>query len=136
MTLATRCEDGSITAFVAVVAVGLVMVAGMAYDGGQIVAAQATARDLAGSAARAGAQEVDLDRLRSTGDATLDPDRATAAAQAFLAQAGFTGTMRVSGSSITVTVSVRQPMRILPVPDRTVTATDTATALNEEATGP
>ena len=136
MTLTTRCEDGSITAFVAVVAVGLVMVAGLAYDGGQIVAAQATARDLAGSAARAGAQEVDLDRLRSTGDATLDPDRATAAAQAFLAQAGFTGTIRVSGSSITVTVSVRQPMRILPVPDRTVTATDTATALNEEATGP
>ena len=136
MTLTTRGEGGSVSAFVAVVAVGLVMVAGMAYDGGQIVAAQATARDLAGSAARAGAQEVDLDRLRSTGDATLDPDRATAAAQAFLAQAGFTGTMRVSGPSITVTVSVRQPMRILPVPDRTVTATDTATALNEKATGP
>ena len=135
MTLRTRGEGGSVSAFVAVVAVGLVMVAGMAYDGGQIVAAQATARDLAGSAARAGAQEVDLDRLRSTGDATLDPDRATAAAQAFLAQAGFTGTMRVSGPSITVTVSVRQPMRILPVPDRTVTATDTATALNEKATG-
>ena len=136
MTFKARDERGSISAFVAVVAVGLVMVAGMAYDGGQIVAAQATARDLAGSAARAGAQEVDLDRLRSTGDATLDPDRATAAAQAFLAQAGFTGTMRVSGPSITVTVSVRQPMRILPVPDRTVTATDTATALNEKATGP
>jgi Flp pilus assembly protein TadG len=136
VTLTTRGEKGSVSAFVAVVAVGLVMVAGMAYDGGQIVAAQATARDLAGSAARAGAQEVDLDRLRSTGDATLDPDRATAAAQAFLAEAGFTGTMRVSGPSITVTVSVRQPMRILPVPDRTVTATDTATALNEKATGP
>jgi hypothetical protein len=136
VTLTIRGEDGSISAFVAVVAVGLVMVAGMAYDGGQIVAAQATARDLAGSAARAGAQEVDLDRLRSTGDATLDPDRATAAAQAFLAEAGFTGTMRVTGPSITVTVSVRQPMRILPVPDRTVTATDTATALNEKATGP
>ena len=136
MTLTSRGEGGSVSAFVAVVAVGLVMVAGMAYDGGQIVAAQATARDLAGSAARAGAQEVDLDRLRSTGDATLDPDRATAAAHAFLAQAGFTGTMRVSGPSITVTVSVRQPMRILPVPDRTVTATDTATALNEKATGP
>jgi Flp pilus assembly protein TadG len=136
VTFTARGEGGSVSAFVAVVAVGLVMVAGMAYDGGQIVAAQATARDLAGSAARAGAQEVDLDRLRSTGDATLDPDRATAAAQAYLAQAGFIGTMRVSGPSITVTVSVRQPMRILPVPDRTVTATDTATALNEEATGP
>jgi Flp pilus assembly protein TadG len=136
VTLTARGERGSVSAFVAVVAVGLVMVAGMAYDGGQIVAAQASARDLAASAARAGAQEVDLDRLRSTGDATLDPDRATAAAQAFLAEAGFTWTMRVTGPSITVTVSVRQPMRILPVPDRTVTATDTATALNEKATGP
>lgn len=126
-------EAGSVSAFVAVVAVGLIMVTGMAYDGGQIVAAQATARDLAASAARAGAQEVDLDRLRSTGDAMLDPDRATAAAQAFLAQAGFTGSTRVAGSSITVTVTVRQPMRILPVPDRMVTATDTASALDQEA---
>ena len=126
-------EAGSIGAFVAVVAVGLVMVAGMAYDGGQVVAAQATARDLASSAARAGAQEIDVDRLRSTGESMLDPDRAIAAAQAFLAQAGFAGTMRVNGSSITVTVTVHQPMRILPVPDRAVTATDTATALNEEA---
>lgn len=126
-------EVGSVSAFVAVVAVGLIMVSGMAYDGGQIVAAQATARDLAASAARAGAQEVDLDRLRSTGDAILDPDRATAAVQAFLAQAGFSGTTRVAASSITVTVTVRQPMRILPVPDRMVTATDTASALNQVA---
>ena len=126
-------EAGSVSAFVAVVAVGLIMVAGMAYDGGQIVAAQATARDLAASAARAGAQEVDLDRLRFTGDAMLDSERATAAAQAFLVQAGFSGSTRVAGSSITVTVTVRQPMRILPVPDRMVTATDTASALNQQA---
>ena len=45
MTLTARGERGSVSAFVAVVAVGLVMVAGMAYDGGQIVAAQASARD-------------------------------------------------------------------------------------------
>lgn len=128
-----RGEAGSVSAFVAVVAVGLIMVTGMAYDGGQIVAAQATARDLAASAARAGAQEVDLDRLRSTGDAMLDPERATAAAQAFLAKAGFNGSTRVAGSSITVTVTVRQPVRILPVPDRMVTATDTASALDQEA---
>lgn len=134
MTLGlARGEAGSVSAFVAVVAVGLIMVTGMAYDGGQIVAAQATARDLAASAARAGAQEVDLDRLRSTGDAMLDPERATAAAQAFLAKAGFNGSTRVAGSSITVTVTVRQPMRILPVPDRMVTATDTVSALDQES---
>jgi Flp pilus assembly protein TadG len=120
---------------VAVVAVGLVMVAGMAYDGGQIVAAQATARDLASSAARAGAQEVDVDRLRGSGDTVLDPDRATDAALAFLAQAGFTGTTRVDGASITVTVRVHQSMRILPVPERIVTASDTATAVNHDLGG-
>ena len=55
-----RAKPAALSAFVAVVAVGLVMVAGMAYDGGHIVAAQATARGLAASAARAGAQEVNL----------------------------------------------------------------------------
>lgn len=125
-------ERGSLSAFVAVVAVALIMVAGMAYDGGQIVAAQATARDLASSAARAGAQEVDVDRLRGSGDAVLDPERATGAALAFLAQAGFTGTTRVDGASITVTVRIHQPMRILPVPERIVTASDTATAVNHD----
>ena len=120
------------TAFVAVIAVGLVMVAGMAYDGGQIVAAEATARDVASSAARAGAQEIDVDHLRSTGESLLDPDRATAAAQDFVARAGFTGSARVEGPSITVTVTVRQPMRILPLADRFIAATDTATALDHE----
>lgn len=125
-----RTEVGSVSAFVAVVAVALVMVAGMAYDGGQIVAAQATARDLAAGAARAGAQEIDLDRLRSSGEAALDRDRAIGAVEAFLAEAGSSGTAVVEGASVTVTVRVLQPIRILPVPDRTVTATDTATAVD------
>lgn len=125
-------QRGSLSAFVAVVAIALVMVAGMAYDGGQIVSAQATARGLAASAARAGAQEVDLDNLRESGRATLDPQRAASAAQAFLAQTGYQGKALVNGSMITVTVQVRQPMAILPLPDRMVTATDTATAVNQE----
>lgn len=130
MTQALPGERGSVSAFVAVVAVALVMVAGMAYDGGQIVAAQATARDLAAAAARAGAQELDLDSLRARGEPALDPARATEAVEAFLAQAGSTGTAVVEGASVTVTVHVRQPMRILPVPDRIVTATDSATAVD------
>jgi len=125
-----------VSAFVAVVAIGLVMVAGMAYDGGRIVAAQAMARDLASSAARAGAQEIDLDVLRSTGEAVLDPEGAKSSAAAFLAESGHTGRMWVTGSSITVAVTIRQPMRILPVGDRTVTATDTATALVEPRAEP
>ena len=48
-------ERGSITGFVAVVAFALVMVAGMAYDGGQVIHAHNAARNDAEQAARAGA---------------------------------------------------------------------------------
>ena len=128
MTRRARSEQGSVSALVAVVATGLVMVAGLAYDGGQIVTAQATARDLAANAARAGAQEVDLEELRATGQAALDIDAATQAAEDYLARTGHLGTVTVNGPSITVSVHVVQPMLILPLPDRTGTATDTATA--------
>lgn len=121
-------ERGSVSAFVAVIALGLVMVAGLVYDGGQVLAAQATARDLAANAARAGAQELDLDTLRADGVARLDPARASAAAEGYLRANGVEGSAVVDGADITVTVLVPARMRILPVPDRTVRATDTATA--------
>jgi hypothetical protein len=124
-------ERGSITGFVAVVATALVMVAGMAYDGGEIIAAQARARSDADKAARAGAQQVDTVHLRATGQTTLDPSAAEAAAHGFLQQAGSTGTVAVEGASVTVTVSITQPMRILPVPDRVVVVSETATAVDE-----
>lgn len=131
MSRRASAETGSVSALVAVVALGLVMVAGLAYDGGQIIAAQATARDLASNAARAGAQEIDLNELRATGTAVLDPPRAAAAAEGYLARTGHTGRMVVEGAEITVSVDVHQPMRILPLPTRTVTAVHTATALTE-----
>jgi hypothetical protein len=127
-----RSDDrGSITAFVAVVATALVMVAGMAYDGGQIITAQATARGHAEKAARAGAQEIDITHLRATGEALLDQAQATAAALAYLERVGSTGTASVDGASITVTASVVQPMLILPVPDRVISVTHTATAVDQ-----
>lgn len=124
-------EEGSASGFVAVVAFALVMVAGMAYDGGQILAAQASARDLAANAARAGAQEVDLTSLRSSGVALLDPARATAAVSDYLAETGHPGAGRVTVAedTVTVRVEVRQQMRILPLGDRTVVAVDRASAL-------
>jgi hypothetical protein len=131
----TRCgpdpERGSVTAFVAVVATALVMVAGMAYDGGQVLAAHASARADAAKAARAGAQELDLTILRTTGDAVLDPTRAQAAATAYLHQAGAIGTVTVEGPSVTVTVTATQPLLILPGADRTIVVTQTATATDQ-----
>lgn len=137
--MSPRGERGSVAPFVAVVALALLMVAGMAYDGGQVIAAQARARDLAGNAARAGAQEVDLDALRATGEPALLTDRAAAAARSYLAESGVDGDVAVSGATVTVTVRFAQAMRILPLPDRTIVASDSATAVaaltGTEATG-
>lgn len=124
-------ETGSISAFVAVVAFALVMVAGMAYDGGQVISAHNAARNDAEQAARAGAQQIDLTHLRKTNEPRLDTAKAESAALDYLAQSGATGTVAVAGASVTVTVTRVQPLRILPGSDRTITVTETATAVEE-----
>jgi Flp pilus assembly protein TadG len=121
-------DHGTITAFVAVLALALVMVAGLVYDGGQVLATQAKVRDIAGSAARAGAQEIDIDALRATGSVIIDPARAEAAARDHLERAGALGTISIDGASVTVTATLTHAMVILPVADRAVSATDTVTA--------
>lgn len=126
-----RDQRGSITAFVAVVATALVLVAGMAYDGGQVIAAHNAARNDAERAARAGAQQIDIDHLRATNEPILDATAAEQAAVEFLERSGATGTATVSGASITVTVTAVQPMLILPGADRTIVVTETATAVDE-----
>jgi Flp pilus assembly protein TadG len=123
-------DRGSITAFVAVVAFALVMVAGMAYDGGQVLVAHQAARNDAERAARAGAQQIDLTHLRQTNQPRLDPAGAESAAQAYLAQTGSSGTVAVDGATITVTVTRVQPLLILPGADRVITVRETATAMD------
>jgi Flp pilus assembly protein TadG len=123
-----QSERGSMTGFVAVIATALVMVAGMAYDGGAILNTHATARRAAAEAARAGAQQVDIDHLRATGELRLDPVAAEDAAEAFLDAAGIDGTAVVEGTEITVTATIRHELRILPGADRTITAVQSATA--------
>jgi len=126
-----RDETGTISAFVAVVAFALVMVAGMAYDGGQVIRAHNAARNDAEQAARAGAQQIDLTHLRTTNEPRLDVANAEAAALDYLARSGATGTVSVSDASVTVSVTRVQPLRILPGADRTITVTETATAVEE-----
>jgi Flp pilus assembly protein TadG len=128
---AWRREEGTISAMVAVLAAALLAMAGLAYDGGAIVTATAQARDIAAGAARAGAQQLDVATAHHQGVAALDPTAATAAADSFLATAGMAGTVSVEGASVTVTVRTTQAMRILPLPDRPIAATATATAASD-----
>ena len=129
MTRRIRAEAGQVTAFVVIVALALLLCAGLVVDGGRILAARRQAADVAAGAARAGAQEVSVDELRTSNRQALDPGRARAAARAYLDQAGRAGTVEVAGDAVTVRVEITTPMVILGVAglvDRTVAGTETA----------
>ena len=123
-------QDGTISVFVAVVAVALVAVAGLAYDGGQIIRATAEARDLAGAAARAGAQQLATADVHA-GRAWLDEAAAEQAAGQYLAATGTAGDVTVTDTDVRVTVTVTQPMRLLPLPDRHITVTAVASTVSD-----
>ena len=123
-------EDGTISAFVAVLAVALIAVAGLAYDGGQVIRATADARDLASAAARAGTQQLAIDQVHA-GRAWLDPAAAQQAAADYLAATGANGTVAVTDTDVAVTVTVTQPMRLLPLPDRQITVTAIASTSSD-----
>jgi Flp pilus assembly protein TadG len=130
LTVRLRGENGTIVGFVAVLALALIAVAGLAFDGGQIVTTTARARDLAGAAARTGAQQLEPAELHA-GRAHLDPAAAHAAATSFLAAAGVDGTVTVDDTQVTVTVTLTQPMRLLPLPARTITVTGRAATISD-----
>ena len=130
---ALRSEEGTISAFVAVLAVALVAVAGLAYDGGQIIRATADARDLASGAARAGAQQLAPADVHA-GHAWLDPSAAAQAAHDVLAATATHGQVAVTDTDVRVTVTVTQPLRLLPLPDRHITVTAVASTTSDVLT--
>lgn len=136
---AVRGDDGMVTAFVVIMTMALILMAGLVIDGGLTLAAKVRAIDDAQAAARVGAQHIDLATYRSTGQVLLTPGPATAAAQSYLiAATGHPGTVTVTGDRVTVTVTITQPMQVLSVAriaSLTVTGTGAATALHG-VTGP
>lgn len=120
-----RGDTGTLSAFMAIVTVALLVSAGLVLDGGRLLAARRRAADLAGNAARAGAQALDEDALRS-GRAVIDPVAGRDAVAAHLAGTAAGWDARVAGDTIAVDVDVRTGMLLLGivgVGDQTVTAT-------------
>lgn len=127
-----RGERGSVSTFVVLMVVPVLMMAALAFDGGVLLAERRGAFDAAQNAALAGSQAVATNAARE-GRVSLDPGAAVTAAQAHLAATGDTGTVTVAPigdpTSVTVTISRQVPMRLLGVVgvgDKTVTATATS----------
>lgn len=126
-------ERGAVSTFLAVIALALLMAAGLAIDGGRKVNALREASHLADNAARAGAQAVDLDALRTTGDLIVVPAGAVDRVDQYLTALGYAAAeVAVIGDSVTVTVSLTVDPVLLPTGQMTVSATETATAITEE----
>ncbi|WP_328457562.1 hypothetical protein OG780_42650 [Streptomyces sp. NBC_00386] len=99
-------DRGGVTVFVAVCVLALIGIIGVAVDGGAKMAATERADYVAGEAARAGGQAIDPAQAITGQAITVDPQDATAAAQAYLRSAKATGTVSVSGDGKRVTVTV------------------------------
>lgn len=109
-----RDEGGSVVVFVTIWTTVVLIGAGLLYDGGLILAAHRRAFDIAESAARAGAQQLDPQALQAgVGPGRLDPATARARAEDFLTAAGATGTAAADGDGVRVQVRIRQPVTLL-----------------------
>jgi hypothetical protein len=102
-----------VTAFVVVLAIGILALAGLTLDGGLALAAKVQANGQAQAAARAGAQAIDLTTYRATGTLQLVPAQAVADAQSYLAGVGASGTVTVSGDTVTVAVTATEHTQLL-----------------------
>lgn len=110
-----RGEDGIFTLFTSLIVIAFLILAGLAVDGGYVLAARRRAIDEANGAARAGAEALAPSAYRTSGELTLDADAAASAAQDFLSATGHSGTVSVSGNEVTVTLNFDQPMSLLRI---------------------
>jgi putative Flp pilus-assembly TadE/G-like protein len=72
-------ERGSATVFTAVFAIAVIFLLALILDGGSALNAKERAMDIAGQAARAAADTIDLQVLRSSGAAVIGPGACAAA---------------------------------------------------------
>src|SRR3954471_10654274 len=106
-------ERGALSVFLAVLVPGLLLIIGLAVDGGAKVAATQRANAIADEAARAGGQALDVSAAL-TGQVRVDPAAAVAAAQDYLARNDVPGAVTVvDGDTLRVTTTITEPTTFL-----------------------
>ncbi|MER6062410.1 Tad domain-containing protein [Streptomyces sp. NPDC001792] len=133
--LSARDDRGQVTAFVVCVFAAMWLFAGIVVDGGLALAGKVQALDVAQEAARTGAQQLDIGRLRRGEEVRLVRDKAEAAARAYVASTGDSATATVKSEAVTVHVTHHQRTQILQLIGlRTLTMHATSTAHAERTT--
>ena len=131
-------ERGSISVFLAVLVPGLLLIIGLAVDGGAKVAATQRANAIADEAARAGGQALDIPAAL-TGELRVDPAAAVLAAQDYLDRNNVEGAVTVvDGDSLQVTVTVTEPtsfLGLIGIPTLTVQGSGTADLITDQNGG-
>ena len=106
-------ERGSTSAFLAVLVPGVLLIIGLAVDGGAKVAATQRANAIADEAARAGGQALDVSAALA-GQIRVDPAAAVAAAQDYLDRNDVAGSGTVvDGDTLQVTPTISEPTNFL-----------------------
>jgi hypothetical protein len=127
-----RRDDGQSTAFTVVFTLAVLTLAGLVLDAGLAVSTKVHAISVAQAAARAGARELDVAALRTSGVVRIDPARARTAAQDWLGRARITGTVTVTGNQVAVTVTTTrqtQLLHLVGISSIPITASATADAI-------
>ena len=131
-------ERGAIGAFLAVLVPGLLLIIGLAVDGGAKVAATQRANAIADEAARAGGQALDVSAALA-GDVRVDPAAAVAAAQNYLERNGVQGAVTVvDGDTLTVTTTITEPtafLGLIGIQTMTVEGSGTADLITDQDAG-
>lgn len=131
----TPNERGSASIWaILVIAGAFTVLLGLVVDGGRVIDARVAAARVAAQAARVGADALSSASVRNGHD-TIDIEAAKARAQHYLRDARMTGTVIVSGQTVTVTVTGRSANEILGVIGITsfpIDETGSAQAITEE----
>ena len=126
-----RTDEGRIALLVLVLAFAVLVMIGLAVDGGGKMRAMQRADNIAAEAARAAGQAIEPSQAIPGGPKVVNPGQAVAAGQDYLRAAGVTGTVAPSGDrrQVVVTVTIDYDTVILGLVgfDR-LTVTGTATA--------
>lgn len=128
-------DTGSLTLLLAVLMVALLALTGLVIDGGRKLNQSSSASAIAQEAARAGAGLIDRSAAYRSGTFRVDEWQALAAARAYLADAGYAGSVSADGTQkirVTVTVTGRTLVLSLIGID---TMTSTGSAVASLATG-